>query len=89
MIKTKDHARVLVISHSREKGIPNSRHKINCLYMHFGEGGGCSCKDIYEDLAKIVFFSPSSQKGSVTIVLAPCNIIDSRCGGHNSDFFQA
>jgi hypothetical protein len=57
MIKTKDHARVLELSQSREKGIPNSRHKINCLYMHFGEGGGCSCKDIYEDLAKNCFFS--------------------------------
>jgi len=57
--------------------------------MHFGEGGGCSCKDTYEDLAKNCFFSPPPQKGSVTIVLAPCNIIDSRCGGQNSDVFQA
>jgi hypothetical protein len=31
MIKTKDHARVLELSQSREKGIPNSRHKTNCL----------------------------------------------------------
>jgi hypothetical protein len=24
--------------------------------MHFSEGGRCSCKDIYEDLAKNCFF---------------------------------